>query len=98
MKLDANTGFWQVKLSTEAARTTTINTPFGRFCFNRLPFGITSAPEYFQKCMSNIFAGLEGVVFMIDILIHGSTQEEHDQRLAAVLDRLRKAKVTLNLV
>jgi len=48
--------------------------------------------------MSDILAGLEGVVCMIDdILIHGSTQEEHDQRLAAVLERLRKAKVTLNL-
>ena len=97
-KLDANAGFWQVKLSKESARLTTFITPFGRFCFNRLPFGITSAPEHFQKRMSDILAGLEGVVCMIDdILIHGSTQEEHDQRLAAVLERLRKAKVTLNL-
>jgi len=96
-KLDANAGFWQVKLSKESALLTTFITPFGRFCFNRLPFGITSAPEYFQKCMSDILAGLEGVVCMIDdILIHGSTQEEHDQRLAAVLERLQQAKVTFN--
>ena len=47
--------------------------------------------------MSDILAGLVGVVCMIDdILIHGSTQEEHDQRLAAVLGRLQQAKVTLN--
>ena len=96
-KLDANAGFWQVKLSKESALLTTFITPFGRFCFNRLPFGITSAPEYFQKRMSDILAGLEGVVCMIDdILIHGSTQEEHDQRLAAVLERLQQAKVTIN--
>ena len=47
--------------------------------------------------MSDILAGFVGVVCMIDdILIHGSTQEEHDQRLAAVLGRLQQAKVTHN--
>ena len=56
-------------------------TLFGRFCFNRLPFGITSAPEHFQKRMSEILAGIEGVVCMVDdILVSGGTQEQHDQR------------------
>ena len=96
-KLDANAGFWQVKLSKESARLTTFITPYGRYCFNRLPFGITSAPEFFQKQMSKILTGLDRVVCMIDdVLIHGKTPQEHDQRLVAVLDRLRKAKVTLN--
>ena len=96
-KLDANAGFWQVKLSKESAHLTTFITPYGRYCFNRLPFGITSAPEFFQKQMSKILTGLDGVVCMIDdVLIHGKTAQEHDQRLVAVLDRLRKAKVTLN--
>ena len=72
-------GFWQIKLSKESALLTTFITPFGRFCFNRLPFGITSAPEYFQRCMSSILSGLEGVVCMVDdILVSGSTQEQHD--------------------
>ena len=51
-KLDANSGFWQINLSEESHRLTTFITPFGRFYFNRLPFGISSAPEYFQKRMS----------------------------------------------
>ena len=46
-KLDANSGFWQVKLAHESALLTTFITPYGRYAFNRLPFGITSAPEYF---------------------------------------------------
>ena len=96
-KLDANAGFWQVKLSKESALLTTFITPYGRFCFNRLPFGITSAPEFFQKQMSKILIGLDGVICMIDdVLIHGKTPQEHDQRLVAVLTRLRKANVTLN--
>lgn len=47
--------------------------------------------------MSAILTGLDGVVCMIDdVLVHGRTQEEHDCRLAAVLERIRKAGVTLN--
>ena len=47
-KLDANSGFWQIQLAPESSKLTTFITPFGRFAFNRLPFGITSASEYFQ--------------------------------------------------
>ena len=96
-KLDANSGFWQIELSKESALLTTFITPFGRFCFNRLPFGITSAPEHFQKRMSEILAGLEGVVCMVDdVLVHGRTQEEHDQRLDAAMECIAQAGVSLN--
>ena len=96
-KLDANSGFWQVELAPESAKLTTFITPFGRFCFNRLPFGITSAPEHFQREMSKLLSDLEGVVCLIDdILIHGESQEEHDYRLTAVLKRLSEAGQTLS--
>ena len=76
---------------------TTFVTPFGRYHFNRLPFGITSAPEVFQKQMSQALDGLDGVVcLMDDILVYGSNQEEHDARLLAVLNRLRETGITLN--
>ena len=97
-KLDANSGFWQIPLSPESALLTTFITPFGRFCFHRLPFGITSAPEHFQRRMSETLRGLSGVVCMIDdILVHGKTQEEHDECLNKVLHRLQDAGVTLNI-
>ena len=96
-KLDANAGFWQIKLAEDSVLYTTFITPFGRFCFQRLPFGITSAPEFFQKKMSSILADLKGVVCMIDdVLVFGSTYKEHDERLQAVLNRLQNAGVTLN--
>ena len=96
-KLDANSGFWQVELSQESSLLTTFITPFGRFCFKRLPFGITSAPEHFQKKMSNILGGLKGVVcLMDDILVCGATQEEHDKNLTAALTRIQEAGLTLN--
>ena len=96
-KLDANSGFWQVELSRDSALLTTFITPFGRYCFNRLPFGITSAPEHFQRRMGDIVSGLEGVVCLVDdILVFGETQEEHDRCLTAVLARIKDAGLTLN--
>ena len=97
-KLDANSGFWQIPLAAASALLTTFITPFGRYCFHRLPFGISSAPEHFQCRMSETMSGLGGVVCMMDdILIHGKTQGEHDERLQKVLQRLQEARVTLNL-
>ena len=93
-KLDANSGFHQVVLSEDSARLTTFITPFGRYMFRRLPFGISSAPEYFQKRMDGELSGLAGVD---DILVIGRNQREHDERLRAVLDRLVKCGLTLNV-
>ena len=96
-KLDANSGFWQVPLGPDSQLLTTFITPFGRYCFQKIPFGITSAPDIFQKRMSEILDGLDGVVCLIDdMLIFGATQDEHDRRLHSVLSRLQAANVTLN--
>ena len=76
---------------------TTFITPFGRFHFNELPFGISSAPEHFQKRMSAILSGLDGFVCqMDDVLVFGKDQEEHDSRIRAVLKRIESAGATLN--
>ena len=96
-KLDANSGFWQVKLDQSSSLLTTFITPFGKYCFDRLPFGITSAPEYFQKTMTTILEGVEGAVcLMDDILIYGRDPEEHYRCLEIVLSKLKAAGVTLN--
>ncbi|XP_064468610.1 uncharacterized protein K02A2.6-like [Ornithodoros turicata] len=96
-KIDANAGFWQVPLSSDSRLLTTFITPFGRFCFNRLPFRISSAPEHFQRRMTEVLEGLPGVIcHMDDVLVFGSTRELHDARLRAVLDSLTKAGITLN--
>lgn len=99
-KLDANMGFWQIPLAEQSAKLTTFITPFGRYYFNRLPFGIASAPEHFQNRMvTEVTEGLDGVVcHMDDVLLWGRSQEEHDTRLLVVLQKMENAGVTLNLV
>ena len=96
-KLDANSGFWQIPLTERSKLLTTFITPFGRYYFHKLPFGICSAPEHFQKRMSKILAGLEGVLCqMDDVLVFGRDKEEHNAGLIAALNRIRDAGVTLN--
>ena len=96
-KLDANSGFWQIQLAPSSSLLTTFTTPFGRFCFRRLPFGISSAPEHFQRRMSEALSGLAGTVCMMDdVLVYGENREEHDKRLTGVLQRLSDLGLTLN--
>ena len=96
-KLDANRGFWQTPLAKKSRLLTTFIIPFGRYCFNKLPFGISSAPEVYQRKMHLILEKLPDVVcLMDDILIFAQDQKEHDVRLANTLKRLQEAGVTLN--
>ena len=81
-KLDARFGFWQIPLTPESRPLTTFITPFGRYQFNRLPFGIASAPEHFQRRMSQMLEGCDGVLCHADdVLVYGRDRQEHDQRL-----------------
>ena len=96
-KLDANSGYWQMKLAPESQPLTTFITPFGRYMCCRLPFGISIAPEIFSREMQRILEGVEGIVCqMDDILIHTKDEESHAEKVREVLDKLLKAGVTLN--
>ena len=68
-KLDANHGYWQLKLDTESELLTTFNTPFGRYCYQRAPFGINSIQDVYQKIISQLFEDLEGVKTDIDDIL-----------------------------
>ena len=81
-------------LSLESAKLTTFITPFGRFCFNRLPFGISSAPEHFQKRISQVLEESDGAICLMgDILVYGSSVEDHNQHLEATLHNLQEASL-----
>ena len=94
-KLNANSGFWQIKLAESSRPLTTFITPYGRYHFDVLPSGISSGSEMFQKCKSRILEGLEGIECNIDnVLLHAPIIELHDYRLQKVLEHLREAGVT----
>ena len=93
-ELDTNSGFWQIELAAESKLLNTFITPYGCFCFNRFPFGITSIPEHSQQRMSEMLHGFNGVAWLVDdIPIYGSTQAEHDGSCSACI---KQAGLTLS--
>ena len=84
--LDATSGFYQIRLTEESTWLTTINTPFGKFKFERLPLGLVSAPEIFKRAMTEMFEDIEKCeVIVDDLLVWGKNVEEHDLTLEKVL-------------
>ena len=79
-KLDLSHAHLQIPLDEESCHFVTINTHKGLFEYKHLPFGVASTLSIFQRTMENILQGIKGVCVCIDdILITGSTEEEHLQ-------------------
>ena len=89
-KLDMSQAYQQLPLDEES------NTHRGLYQYNRLPYGVSSAPGIFQRTMDNLLQGLPQVVVRVDdILVTGNDDASHLQNLGAVLDRLAAAGLRL---
>ena len=94
-KLDMSNAYLQLPLDPESKQYVTINTQKGLFQYNRLRFGVASAPAIFQRYMDTLLQGMRGVsVYLDDILIAGASIDENLQNLEAVLKKLKDAGVT----
>ena len=95
-KLDLAHAYLQVPLDVESKKFTTINIHRGLYQYNRLPFGISSAPAIFQRTIENILQNLPHTcVYLDDILVTGKTESEHIKNPEEVLIRLKKAGLRL---
>ena len=95
-KLDLQQAYLQLVLEDSSKQYTAINTHCGLFQYNRLPFGVSSAPGIFQRAMDNLLQGMTYVAaYMDDILVTGASEEEHLQNLDTVLQKLETAGVRL---
>ena len=95
-KLDLSSAYQQLELDEESKQYTVINTHRGLFHFNRLPFGISSAPGIFQRTMENLLNGIPRViVYLDDILVSGVSKEDHLHNLQLVFERLHSAGLFL---
>ena len=95
-KLDMSQAYQQLLLEDESKKYVVVNTHRGLFQYNRLPFGVASAPGIFQRVMECLLKGIPGVVVYIDdILVTGQTEEAHLSALEEVLKRLGEAGLRL---
>jgi len=96
-KVDASSGYWQIKVDEVSSDLLTFLTPFGKYKFLRLPFGIHSASEIFQAEIANIISDVENAAnSQDDIIIWGNTLEEHNETLIKVLSRIKNSGLKLN--
>jgi hypothetical protein len=101
---DVRNRFWHLELDEESSLLTTFITPFGRYRWLWMPFGLTSAPEEFRRRQRRvILENLPGVVAIHDDILvigKGAPREEakrdHDVKVHALMRRCREKNTTLN--
>ena len=95
--LDLKDAYWQIQLDEESSLLCTFNTPFGRYRFTRIPFGIKSASEVFQKKNEEAFANIPGLYIVADdLIIAAENSDEHDKILHQVLQRAEDRNIKIN--
>ncbi|XP_060799313.1 retrovirus-related Pol polyprotein from transposon opus isoform X1 [Neoarius graeffei] len=98
--LDLRSGYYQIPMSEADKEKTAFICPLGFYQFERMPQGICGAPATFQRVMERTVGDmnfLEVLVYLDDLIVFGSTLEEHEERLLKVLDRLRDEGLKLSL-
>ena len=95
--LDTKSGYLQMKLDYESSLLTTMKTPVGRYRWLKLPFGIKSAPELYQRALDERLEDIDHTyAIMDDILIAARDIAHHDSVLEAVFNRARTYNFKLN--
>lgn len=96
-KLDIKMAYHQIELAEESREITTFMTHKGLYRYKRLLFGVSCAPEMYNKVLQQTLSGLQGVSSIYDdIVVHGETTEQHSERLAKLMQRLQEHGLTLN--
>ncbi|XP_030855067.1 uncharacterized protein K02A2.6-like [Strongylocentrotus purpuratus] len=96
-KLDAKNGYWSIKLDHDSSLLTTFNSPFGRYRYLRMPFGLAMSQDVFQQRMDEILKGCPGKIGIADdIVVFGKSEAEHDQNLNHLMFKAVKYGLQFN--
>ena len=94
---DATSGYWHIVLDLASSLLTMFNTPWGKYRWLRLPFGLKIASDVFQERLDRVLRLLEGVHGIADdILTHRETEVQHNGRLLTLLETARMKNLSLN--
>ena len=97
-QLDLKSAYWQIQLDPDSRHWTAFGTPFGRYVYNVVPFGMNSASEICQKRIEkHLIRDVQAMAHQDNILVWGKTVQEHDLRLKGILDNVLESGAKLRL-
>ena len=95
--LDLCSGYYHIALDQESKAKTAFVTPFGKYEFNAVPFGLVQAPAYFQQLISIVLQDCSDFVmaYLDDIIIFSQNEEDHLKHIKIIFKKLKKADLKL---
>ena len=94
--LDAKAGYWSIHLDTESQLLTTFQSPYGRYCFQRLLFGLSVSQDIFQMKMDQILEQVDGAIEIADDVVYAKSEEEHDKILHRLMQIVTENGLVFN--
>ena len=96
--LDLRAGYHHIRLTADSIPKTAFTSPFGKYEYVKVPFGLAQAPAYFQELITGVLKDLPfAMAYLDDIIIYSSTPEEHLQHIKTVFEKLCHAKLSMKL-
>ena len=96
--LDLRAGYHHIPLDISSIPKTAFNSPFGKYEYIKVPFGLAKVPAYFQELMTNILKDFNfTIAYLDDIIIFSKTPEEHLTHIRQVFEKLHSAKLSMKL-
>ena len=95
--LDAKSRYWHVPLDRDSSFLTTFNTPWGKYRWLRLPFGLKVAGDVFQERIDRVLRGVPNIIEVADdILCHGNVEVTHDATVITLLETATANNLIVN--
>ena len=97
--MDLRSGYYHIGLTDSAKpKSAFVLSSLGIYQFNRVPFGLTQAPAYFQKLINDVLKGCNFAMgYLDDIIIYSRSEKEHLEHLEEIFIRLKAAGLKLKL-
>ena len=98
-KLDLSKGFYQIAVGEDSVDKTAFVTPFGKYAFTRMPFGLKNVPSIFQRTMEVVLRGcyMWAAPYIDDVVVFSNSGLEHMEHLRLVFETFRKFGLTVKL-
>ncbi|UYV79179.1 K02A2.6-like [Cordylochernes scorpioides] len=96
--LDVKSAYWHIPVAKECRDLLVMITPFGKFRYNRLPFGLKISAQIFVEKMTNIFRdSFQNITYVDDLLIYADTIQEHNKKLKGILEKAKEKNIKFDL-